>query len=353
MKRASGAFALGVALCLTAGLFAAAPLYVPGMALLLIAGVAAVWVWEAARGARVVRTLDRSSVPEGEALRITVQTFRRPVPIPGAELRAWARGPALPSPRRGPSTATDAVRLAGRGRHRLAPATLEIVDPFGLCRRTVASPADEVLVLPRLEPVELVELDGGPGRFGGAHAAVTAGATEVDSLQPHRPGSPASRIHWPTVARTSTLMERRLVAEGERLPLLVVDPRDPASADALDRVMRAAASLCVHLAHRGGCALLLPRDQRPTQIDAQLSGFADVHARLALLGEEAGAPSTGSVTGAGTVLWLSAAAAPAWGTAPVRYLISAHPQAHWPLAFAVAGCHAYRLEHTASASIGR
>jgi uncharacterized protein (DUF58 family) len=350
VKRASGAVALGVALCLAAGVFAAGPLYVPGMGLLLIAGGAAVWVPLAARGARVMRTLERSSVVEGAELRITVCTVRRHVPIPGGELRAWATGPALPSPGRGPSTTRATVRLARRGRHRLAPATLQIADPFGLCRRTLASGSDEVLVLPRVEPVELAELNGGPGPFGGEHTAEAAGATDVDSLQPYQSGTPASRIHWPTVARTATLMERRLVAEGERLPLLVVDPRDPASADALDRVMRAAASLCVHLARRGGCTLLLGDDQLPSRIDRELSGFATAHARLALLGPDAGAPPVGSVMGAGTVLWVSAAAAPAWGPAPVRYLISPHPQAQRPPAFIVAGCHGYRLDRTAVAS---
>ena len=350
MSRASGAAALGVALCVAAGVFAAGPLYVPGVGVLLIAGVAAVWVPLAARGARVVRTLERSSVPEGAELRITVRTIRRHVPIPGAELRAWATGPALPAPGRGLSTTRAMVRLARRGHHRLAPATLQIADPFGLCRRTLASGSDEVLVLPRVEPVELAELNGGPGPFGGEHTAEAAGATDVDSLQPHQSGTPASRIHWPTVARTATLMERRLVAEDERLPLLVVDPRDPASADALDRALRAAASLCVHLARRGGCALLLGDDQAPTRIDSELSGFAKAHARLAVLGAEAGAPPLGSVTGAGTVLWVSAAAAPAWDPAPVRYLISPHPRTRWSLAFTVAGCHGYRIDRAAVAS---
>ena len=34
--------------------------------------------------------------------------------------------------------------------------------------------------------------------------------------------------------------------------------------------MRAAASLCVHLARAGGCALLLPGDRRPTVLEPTL-----------------------------------------------------------------------------------
>ena len=62
--------------------------------------------------------------------------------------------------------------------------------------------------------LQLAELGGestGMGQRG--VPAAGAGATEVDSLAPHRPGAPASRIHWPTVARTTMLMERRMVAD--------------------------------------------------------------------------------------------------------------------------------------------
>lgn len=352
MSRAVGTLALGLALCLVASAFAATPLWIPGLALALIAALAMGWVWLAARGARVVRTLDRSRLPEDGDLRVTVRVIRGHVPVPGAELRASAGGPTLPVPRGSAGDVSAAIRMPRRGRHRLAPAVLELGDPFGLCRRTVASEADAVLVLPRLEPVELIELGGGAGHLPGARAGEVAGATEVDSLQPLRPGTPASRIHWPTVARTGILMERRLVAEAERLPLVVVDPRDPPNLDALDRAVRAAASLCVHLARGGGCGLLLPGDRCPVEIGGDLSGFPEAHVRLALLGPEAGEPVLSAAFGAGTLVWVSAAVAPMWGAAPVHYAVSPHAQPQWPLGFTVAGCRGYRLE-TAGAGAPR
>src|SRR5204863_6364917 len=81
------------------------------------------------------------------------------------------------------------------------------------------------------------------------------GASEVDSLRPHRSGMPASRIHWPTVARSGVLMERRLVTDADERPLIVVDPRAAVSSEALDTAVRAAASLCAPLARQGGCAV--------------------------------------------------------------------------------------------------
>jgi uncharacterized protein (DUF58 family) len=229
---------------------------------------------------------------------------------------------------------------------------MEISDPLGLCRRTVLSAADEVLVLPRVEPVELGRLDGASARWhGGGAGAGAAGGTDVDSLQPHQPGTPASRIHWPTVARTATLIERRLVADADQLAVIVVDPRAPASAEALDRAVRAAASVCVHLGRRGGCALLLPGDRRATPIDRELYGFAESHVRLALLDPYAGGPSVSALTGAGSVIWVTAAPAPPELPGAVNFLVSPHSQSRWPARFEVAGCRGYELAPTSSWSL--
>src|SRR5205085_410735 len=114
------------------------------------------------------------------------------------------------------------------------------------------------------------------------------------------------RIHWPTVARTRMLMERRLVADGDQAPLVVVDPRDPSSSEALDQALRAAASLCVHLTRRGGCGLLLPGDRRPARFDCELRGFPESHARLARLEPDDGAPPLGCLPGVNTVIWVTA-----------------------------------------------
>jgi uncharacterized protein (DUF58 family) len=352
VRGAALAAGLGLALCLAGASFAATPLYVPGVALLLTALAATTWVMIAARGARVVRSISGTAVEEGARLPIAVSVARGRVPLPGGELRAWPAGRVL-APDRDQATANAAVRFTRRGRHRLGPASLLVADPLGLFNRMVASADDEVLVLPRIEPVRPVDLDGEPTLLGRAlPSAADAAATEVDSVRPLRPGTPASRIHWPTVARTATLMERRLVDDRNQAPLVVVDPREPSSADALDQAIRAAASLCVYLARRGGCALLLGGDRRPAPIDPALSGFPEAHARLALLTPEAGAPPAGCLTSASVVLWVTAARSPAalLGAlrAPVRYLVSPHSQAGWPVQFTVAGCSGQSLERVAS-----
>ena len=69
---------------------------------------------------------------------------------------------------------------------------------------------------------------------------------------------------------------------------MVVDPSAPSGEENLDKAIRAAASLCVHLAQVGGCAVLLPGDRRPIEIGHDMGAWPAVHVRLALV--EAGAP---------------------------------------------------------------
>ncbi len=354
MRRALGAAGLGLALCLTAASFAAAPLYLPGVALILVAAAAVGWVSLAARGAALLRSPSTTAVEEHAALPLTVRVRRSRLPLPGAELRAWPGGPALASPHSRDATVIAAASFPRRGRHRLEPASLLISDPLGLCARSVSSTADEVLVLPRVEPVLLEELGGESAILGRPGRDAGGAATEFDSLRPYRPETPASRIHWSTLARTMALMERHLLDDADQRPVVVVDPQEPTSTEDLDRAVRAASSLSVHLARHGGCALLLPGDRRPIPLDPELRGWPEAHARLALLEPRAGAPALAALTRADTVLWVTATDRPSAGLArlrvPVHYLVSPHPEAHRPIVFSVAGCSGQRVERAGRAA---
>jgi hypothetical protein len=91
------------------------------------------------------------------------------------------------------------------------------------------------------------------------------------------------------VARGAGLIERRLQADGDTRPLVVLDARVPATPEAselLDAAVRATASLVLELARRGGCGLLLPGEQRATKIDRELVAWPAAHARLAVVREE-------------------------------------------------------------------
>ena len=62
------------------------------------------------------------------------------------------------------------------------------------------------------------------------------------------------------------MIERRLVAGLDAAPLVVLDATRPPSEEALDAAVRAAASLCIHLARAGGCAILLPGERRAVEV---------------------------------------------------------------------------------------
>jgi uncharacterized protein (DUF58 family) len=308
VRSAFGCAALGVLLLLVAGTFDAEPLYVTGAALLLLGAGAALWIGLGGWGAEIHRVVSRRSVVEEEPLEVLVQVKAGRLPLPPG----WVDEPLLPEPVRLAAGRRRArvrveVTFGRRGRRVLAPPALVLRDPFGLAERVVTgTEVHEVLVLPRIEPVQ-VPSDGGETAAGHARAALIAAAeTEIDGLREHVEGSPASRIHWPSVARGVGLMERKLISETDSRPLVVLDPRSPASPEALDAAVRAAASLTVHFARRRGCALLLPGDRRATLVDSDLLAWPQAHVRLALMETRTGPALAAAQNRRGLVIYVAA-----------------------------------------------
>jgi uncharacterized protein (DUF58 family) len=346
---------LGVALCLAGATFDSESLYVPGVGLVVLALGGSAWVALAARGATISRRPGPHTVVEEDPYPLRVEVRSGLLPPPGGELREPLLGWPVPIAGRWSRRLRINVRFARRGRRLLEPALLVIRDPLHLVAREVTGPGgEEVLVLPRVEPVTA---PGGGGAGRGEHARLGADAgvagrgldasmaeLEIDGLRPYREGAPASRIHWPSVARRGEMLERRLVAELDSAPLIVLDAAAPASEEALDKAVRAAASICVWLAREGGCAILLPGDRRPIEIGHDLGAWPAVHVRLAVV--EAGAPPSAATLGprGGAVLWVTGADL---RTAPralerlpagARYVVTPTPLAGARPAFEVAGC---------------
>jgi uncharacterized protein (DUF58 family) len=309
---------LGVALCLAGATFDSASLYVPGVALVAIAVLATAWVALAARGAAIDRHPGPHTVAEEEPYPLRVELRAGLLPPPGGELIEPLLGWPVPVAGRWSRRVRINVRFARRGRRVLEPGRLVIRDPLRLySRELVGQGGDEVLVLPRVEPVLA---PGGGGAGAGDHGGggidpgvmgrrldASAAELEIDGLRPYREGAPASRIHWPSVARHGEMLERRLVAELDSAPLIVIDPSAPSGEESLDKAVRAAASLCVHLGRIGGCAVLLPGDRRPIEIAHDMGAWPAVHVRLALV--EAGAPPPAGTLGprGGAVIWVTGA----------------------------------------------
>jgi len=261
MRSSIGCAALGLLLLVVAGTFDAEPLYVTGAALLLLGAGAALWIGIGGHGASLGRELTTRSVIEEQPLQVRIHARSGKLPLPPG----WIDEPLLPEPVRLPAGRRQArvrieVTFGRRGRRRLPPPALVLRDPFGLAQRVIAGPStDEILVLPKLYPVNLTA-SGGDATPAHARASLLAAAeTEIDGLRPWREGSPASRIHWQSFARGAGLMERKLISEADSRPLVVIDPRGASSAEALDAAVRAACSLAVYFAR---CAV----ECRPAQL---------------------------------------------------------------------------------------
>jgi uncharacterized protein (DUF58 family) len=308
MRSAAGCAGLGVLLLLVAGTFDAEPFYVTGAALALLGAGAAAWVGLGAWGASMHRTIGARSVMEDEPLSILLEARAGRLPLPPG----YVDEPLLDEPaalRTGRRTFRMRINasFARRGRRRLEPAVLVLRDPLGLAERMIVSgPAEEVLVLPR---VFAVRTTAAGGENTGAHARVlltSAAETELDGLRQHIEGAPASRIHWPSLAKGGEIMERKLVAEADSRPLVVLDPRGARTPEELDAAVRAAASLTVHFAKRVGCALLLPGDRRATTVEPDLIAWPAAHVRLALMDAESGPALSAAQNRRGLIVFVSA-----------------------------------------------
>jgi uncharacterized protein (DUF58 family) len=358
MRRLGGMAALGVTFVVAAGLFDAEALWVPAAGLLGLSGLLAGALWLSARGARVERELGAGRVIEGEPLALDVRASMGLLPLAAGAVTAGEDGEPVAHLAVGCRRARARSELAfpRRGRRRLAAPTLRLSDPLGLGALTVRGSAeDAVLVLPRVLPVRVLD---GHGPLGAGETAMrgTLGAeSELDGLRPYRDGTPATRIHWPALARGMGLVERRLLPDADRLPLVALDPSGPAAAEELDAAVRAAASLAVALARAGGCAVLLPGERRPAALDDGLAAWPAVHARLALV--EPGPPPLLGAQGHRhrTLLYVAARrpsrlpAALALGPRGSRILVlpgDGHPG---PAVLEVAGCRGYAVSATVRA----
>jgi uncharacterized protein (DUF58 family) len=347
---------IGIALVLVGAVFDSPSLYVPGAALAILSLGLRAWAAAAARVIRVRRVAGPWSVVEGEPYPVELRIEGTRLPAPGLELHDPVVGKPVALPMQAPRRLRVEGRLPRRGRHRLEPATLRIGDPLGLAAAEVESTGSvEVLVLPRVEPVVTADgegggiheeqADGSERGIGGAGLDTGAIEFEIDGLRPYRDGTPASRIHWPTVARRGELVEYKLVTGGRASPLVLLDASDPVDDESLDKAVRAAASLCVHLARAGGCGIQIP-GARLLEIDPGLRSWPTAHGLLALVKADAMPLPRRRSQRMETVFWVSAAATPpriaeAGGRG---FLVSPHIPPGGRREFTVAGCDCVRLD---------
>jgi uncharacterized protein (DUF58 family) len=350
--------ALG-ALLLLAGVGLAAPsLLLPGAALILAGLALAGWVELARRGVEVSRSGVPARIGEGEGFDVSYEVGAGRLPLLG-ELVDPLLGepvPLRPIRPRGRAELRHAGTLNRRGRHLLPAPAIRIGDPLGLATRLVGGGRETpVLVLPRIEPVRFAPGDGpssgrrraAAGELADEGMRESAADPELEGLRPYRPGTRASRIYWPALARGDELLERHLSPAADSGPLVVLDSREASDRDALDRAVRAAASLVAHLGARGGCELMVGGDHRRRRVGGDPDSLLDARSALALVESTDGAPRPGRLAFASTVVWVSAGASrPPLARRSQGILITPHERPGGDPLLTVAGCFGYPLPGT-------
>ncbi|MGI8728199.1 MAG: DUF58 domain-containing protein [Solirubrobacterales bacterium] len=347
-----------LALCLlgAGAVFDSPSLFVAGGALGGLALLLPGWAFMASVGARIERSELPAKVVEGEPLALSYRCRGGLLPARASLFDELVDEPLLVTTKMGWRTRMLSARgrAARRGRHRPLPPVLAFDDPLEIgSRRLAGERAGEILVLPAVSTVEAP--GGGTGlspeamrraaaRANGGLGVESLEDPELDALGLYRPGTPASRIYWPSIARGAELMERRLTSAEGAGAVVVLDPT-AAPPPQLDAAVRAAASLVVHLGADRGVELVVGGVPRAISIGARLSGWGAAHARLALVEAADGAPPAREIPDRGALFWVRAAA-----SSPVApkggFLIEpARPEAGADeIAFTVAGCVARPLE---------
>jgi uncharacterized protein (DUF58 family) len=145
-----------------------------------------------------------------------------------------------------------------RGRYRIGPLTVRLMDPFGLCELPRSfNTVDTMVVTPAVVPLPAVRLTGEWAGAGQSTARSVASAGEDDTAtREYRHGDDLRRIHWRTTARRGELAVRREEQPWQSRGAVILDTRTAAhrgdgAASSFEWAVSAAASVAVHLAKSG------------------------------------------------------------------------------------------------------
>ncbi len=173
-----------------------------------------------------------------------------------------------------------AVRVAERrGPQEGGTVTLRSAAPFGVAerRRPTPAPAD-CLVLPKVSPLATLPfLDATATSERALHSAPRRGAgPEFLGVREYRSGDSMRHVHWPSTARTGSVMVREFEEERTRRIAIVVDTvADAGEAwTPLDAACSAAASIALAAAADGQGARLLVAGELEVEVTAHEDGRA-------------------------------------------------------------------------------
>ncbi|MFT4296295.1 MAG: DUF58 domain-containing protein [Micropruina sp.] len=316
-SRGLGLVTVAVALLIAAAATGLRSLAWPGGLLLGLVAAGAVLAWFSARQPQARRTLHPDRVAAGTPVRVVLDLERDSI-----GLGAWSIvEETLPAPLGGaPAIAVPSgwgrlhsqhhYRLTPtlRGRYRIGPSRWATTDPLGLAgtRRRMAG-SSLLTVTPAVHRLGDAIRGAGTGLSGdAAHRRSSVLGADDALIREYRPRDELRRIHWPSTARTGTLMVRREEHAWEPSALILLDNRSAGhsgegAASSFEWAVSAAASIAVHLLDAGYDVELTDADgaappaERDTIREALLDRLTDIAPSAAT--ELAGLRADGGVRG--------------------------------------------------------
>ncbi len=150
------------------------------------------------------------------------------------------------------------VRSEVRGKFTVGPMTVRVSDPFGLVELNRAfQTTTSLVVTPRVVTLPTIPLSGAwTGSGDNRPRAFATGSAEDVTVREYRRGDDLRRVHWRSSARVGELMVRREEQPWQSRATLFLDNRKGShrgagASSSLEHAVSYAASIAVHLIHRG------------------------------------------------------------------------------------------------------
>lgn len=145
-----------------------------------------------------------------------------------------------------------------RGRFAIGPLSVRLSDPFGMVEYTRAFTSTSTLtVTPQVLPLSGIPIGGAwTGSGDNRPRAFATGSAEDVTVREYRRGDDLRRVHWRSSARMGELMVRREEQPWQSRATIFLDNRVSShrghgSASTFEVAVIAAASIGLHLVHRG------------------------------------------------------------------------------------------------------
>ena len=289
-RRGRVIFALGFGVYVAAWAFGSKPLYPVATGLLLVVGVAWVWVRLSDRPFRVKRGWGDHEHVEGDNVPIVAELHPTGNVLPASVTlseRVGRLGEQRHVLRRNGRRLSVRYVLENvpRGRYAFEDVRAELSDPFALERAIVPLPAPgALLVYPRLVHLGPLFSESGTRSHDGQRLLLRRhSGIELHSVREYAQGESLRRVHWPSTARRGQLMVKEL-EDSPRDEIAVLLDADPKAVvgESFEVQVRAAGSLLDAYVQRGRRGVLVLNSER-REVQHVHSPAADWRRALELL----------------------------------------------------------------------